>query len=172
MEENELNMDEFANRFKSKDDDTFAANDIMVVGVGGGGGNAVNHMYKQGVEKVTFVVCNTDEVAVRASEVPNKVVIGNGRGAGNDPQKAKEFAERDIEKIEAIFHPDTRMAFITAGMGGGNAAADGIIEQKGDAVAGKDSEAQSGHIGDKPVRLNNSALSGVGHHIGSGNGTD
>ena len=57
-------------------------------------------------------------------------------------------------------------------MGGGNAAADGIIEQKGDAVAGKDSEAQSGHIGDKPVRLNNSALSGVGHHIGSGNGTD
>ena len=73
MEENELNMDEFANRFKSKDDDTFAANDIMVVGVGGGGGNAVNHMYKQGVEKVTFVVCNTDEVAeaieqVRATE--------------------------------------------------------------------------------------------------------
>ena len=127
MEENELNMDEFANRFKSKDDDTFAANDIMVVGVGGGGGNAVNHMYKQGVEKVTFVVCNTDEVAVRASEVPNKVVIGKGRGAGNDPQKAKEFAERDIEKIEAIFHPDTRMAFITAGMGGGTGTGAGPV---------------------------------------------
>lgn len=127
MEENELNMDEFANSFKAKSEEPIAANDIMVVGVGGGGGNAVNHMYKQGVEQVTFVVCNTDEVAVKASEVPNKVVIGNGRGAGNDPQKAKEFAERDIEKIEAIFHPDTRMAFITAGMGGGTGTGAGPV---------------------------------------------
>jgi len=127
MEENELNMDEFANSFKSKSDFMSQTNDIMVVGVGGGGGNAVNHMYKQGVDKVTFVVCNTDEVAVKASDVPNKVVIGNGRGAGNDPQKAKEFAERDIDKIEEIFNPDTRMAFITAGMGGGTGTGAGPV---------------------------------------------
>ena len=113
-----LNMDDLANRINDKNTPR-EVNDIMVVGVGGGGGNAVNHMFRQGVEKVTFVVCNTDAAAVNASPVPNKVIIGDGRGAGNDPQKAKKFAEEDIERIEAIFDDQTRMVFITAGMGGG-----------------------------------------------------
>lgn len=94
-------------------------NDIMVVGVGGGGGNAVNYMYKQGVENVTFLVLNTDKMAVENSPVPNKVIIGDGRGAGNKPEKAREFAEEAIEQINAIFDNKPRMVFITAGMGGG-----------------------------------------------------
>lgn len=94
-------------------------NDIMVVGVGGGGGNAVNHMFRQGVEQVTFVVINTDADAVRNSPVPNKVVIGNGKGAGNKPEVARMNAEDDIDKIYRVFDGSAKMAFITAGMGGG-----------------------------------------------------
>lgn len=102
-------------------------NDIMVVGVGGGGGNAVNHMFRQGVEKVTFVVCNTDKVAVEESPVPNKVIIGDGRGAGNVPERGKQYAEEDIEKIENIFNGPARMVFITAGMGGGTGTGAGPV---------------------------------------------
>lgn len=102
-------------------------NVIMAVGVGGGGGNAVNHMFREGVENVTFVVCNTDAGAVRNSPVPNKVVIGNGLGAGNNPEVARKFAEEDIEKIEAIFDNNAQMVFITAGMGGGTGTGAGPV---------------------------------------------
>ena len=119
MDENNFNIDKFASQFNDRNQAPRETNDIMVIGVGGGGGNAVNHMFHQGVQEVTFVVCNTDKKAVDESDVPNKVVIGNGRGAGNDPKKAQKFAEDDIDKIEAIFDDETRMVFITAGMGGG-----------------------------------------------------
>ena len=113
-----LNIDGLANQFN---DSLVPAeeNDIMVIGVGGGGGNAVNHMFRQGVDKVTFVVCNTDKMAVNESPVPNKVIIGDGRGAGNKPEKARKFAEEDIDKITSIFDNSAKMVFITAGMGGG-----------------------------------------------------
>ena len=94
-------------------------NDIMVIGVGGGGGNAVNHMFRQGADKVTFVVLNTDAIAVNSSPVPNKLVIGNGRGAGANPEVARQFAEDDIDKIYSIFDSSAKMVFITAGMGRG-----------------------------------------------------
>lgn len=117
MDEN-LDIDALASLFKESG--TPAEHyDIMVVGVGGGGGNAVNHMFRQGVENVTFVVCNTDAMAVENSPVANKVVIGNGRGAGNKPEVARKFAEDDIDRIEAIFRNPAKMVFITAGMGGG-----------------------------------------------------
>lgn len=117
-----INIDEFDNlaeQYRDKNEPTYDTNDIMVIGVGGGGGNAVNHMFHQGAKEVTFVVLNTDAKAVNESDVPNKVIIGNGRGAGNDPKKAEKNAEDDIEKIREIFNGDTRMVFITAGMGGG-----------------------------------------------------
>ncbi|MDE5685581.1 MAG: cell division FtsZ family protein, partial [Paramuribaculum sp.] len=126
MDENNLNIDEFADKFKNNTEPQ-SPTDIMVIGVGGGGGNAVNHMYRQGAKEVTFVVCNTDKKAVDESVVPNKVVIGNGRGAGNDPKKAEKFAEEDIEKIRAIFNDETRMVFITAGMGGGTGTGAGPV---------------------------------------------
>lgn len=119
MDNNYINIDDLAQQFNDGKDHSRPSNDIMVIGVGGGGGNAVNHMYHQGAEEITFVVCNTDKKAVENTDVPIKVVIGNGRGAGNDPKKAEKFAEDDIDKIEAIFDDDTRMVFITAGMGGG-----------------------------------------------------
>lgn len=113
-----LNLDSLASQF-NESGTPVEQNDIMVVGVGGGGGNAVNHMFRQGVDKVTFVVCNTDRMAVEQSPIPNKVIIGDGRGAGNKPEKARKFAEDDIEKIYKIFDNNAKMAFITAGMGGG-----------------------------------------------------
>lgn len=100
---------------------------IKVVGVGGGGGNAVNYMYKQGIEGVSFALINTDRMALRSSPVPYKVQIGNGLGAGNKPEKAKRFAEEDIEKIEAMFDDGTEMVFITAGMGGGTGTGAGPV---------------------------------------------
>lgn len=92
---------------------------IKVIGVGGGGSNAISHMFRQGVEHVMFVVCNTDRQALKNSPVPTKVLIGNGLGAGNKPKVAEEAAEKDIEKIRALFQDSTKMVFITAGMGGG-----------------------------------------------------
>ena len=92
---------------------------IKVIGVGGGGSNAISHMFRQGVEHVMFVVCNTDRQALKNSPVPTKVLIGNGLGAGNKPKVAEEAAEKDIEKIRALFQDNTKMVFITAGMGGG-----------------------------------------------------
>ena len=93
---------------------------IKVIGVGGGGGNAVNHMYHQGIGGVSFVLCNTDAQALRNSPVPVKVQLGaKGEGAGNIPEVAKKLAEESASEVEALFDDNTRMAFITAGMGGG-----------------------------------------------------
>ena len=93
---------------------------IKVIGVGGGGGNAVNHMYRQGIEGVDFIVCNTDMKALTSSPVPNKIPLGDlGLGAGNKPERARKAAEAKEKDIrEAISH-NTQMLFITAGMGGG-----------------------------------------------------
>ena len=93
---------------------------IKVIGVGGGGGNAVNHMYKEGIHDVTFVVCNTDNQALNDSPVPVKLQLGKeGLGAGNRPEKARAAAEESIQDIRNMLNDGTRMAFITAGMGGG-----------------------------------------------------
>ena len=93
---------------------------IKVIGVGGGGGNALNHMYKEGIHDVTFVVCNTDNQALNDSPVPVKLQLGSeGLGAGNRPEKAKAAAEESIADIHNMLDDGTRMAFITAGMGGG-----------------------------------------------------
>ncbi len=93
---------------------------IKVIGVGGGGGNAVNHMYREGIHDVTFVVCNTDNQALNDSPVPVKLQLGHeGLGAGNRPARAKAAAEETIEDIKRMLSDGTRMAFITAGMGGG-----------------------------------------------------
>ena len=93
---------------------------IKVIGVGGGGGNAVNHMYKEGIHDVTFVVCNTDNQALEESPVLRKLQLGSeGLGAGNRPAKARAAAEESIEDIKNMLNDGCRMAFITAGMGGG-----------------------------------------------------
>jgi len=93
---------------------------IKVVGVGGGGGNAVNHMYREGIHDVTFVLCNTDNQALNDSPVPVHLQLGKeGLGAGNKPEKARQAAEESIDDIRNMFSDGTRMAFITAGMGGG-----------------------------------------------------
>ena len=93
---------------------------IKVIGVGGGGGNAVNHMYQEGIHDVTFAVCNTDNQALDQSPVPVKLQLGSeGLGAGNRPEKAKRAAEDTIDGIKAMLSDGCKMAFITAGMGGG-----------------------------------------------------
>lgn len=93
---------------------------IKVIGVGGGGGNAVNHMYREGIHDVTFVLCNTDKQALNDSPVPMHLQLGSeGLGAGNKPAKAREAAEESIEDIKNMLNDGTRMTFITAGMGGG-----------------------------------------------------
>lgn len=92
---------------------------IKAVGVGGGGNNAVNHMYRQGIKNVSFVNINSDSQALRHSDVPNVLQIGDGLGAGNKPEKAKAFAEEAADEISHLFDDDTRMVFVTAGMGGG-----------------------------------------------------
>ncbi len=96
---------------------------IKVIGVGGGGGNAVNHMYRQGIKDVSFVVCNTDNQALLKSPVPNKIQLGTdtteGLGAGGNPTVARKAAEETIEKINMMLKDNTKMVFITAGMGGG-----------------------------------------------------
>ncbi len=96
---------------------------IKVIGVGGGGGNAVNHMYRQGITDVSFVVCNTDNQALVKSPVPTKIQLGadttEGLGAGGKPEVARRAAEESIEKIHDILKDNTKMVFITAGMGGG-----------------------------------------------------
>ncbi len=93
---------------------------IKVIGVGGGGGNAVNHMYKEGIHEVTFVLCNTDAQSLNDSPVPVHLQLGKeGLGAGNKPAKAKEAAEETLDDIKKMLNDGTKMAFITAGMGGG-----------------------------------------------------
>ena len=93
---------------------------IKVIGVGGGGGNAVNHMYREGIHDVTFVLCNTDNQALNDSPVPVHLQLGKeGLGAGNRPEKARQAAEESLDDIKNVLNDGTRMAFITAGMGGG-----------------------------------------------------
>ena len=93
---------------------------IKVIGVGGGGGNAVNHMYREGIHDVTFVLCNTDAQALNDSPVPVHLQLGaEGLGAGNKPERARQAAEESLDDIKAMLSDGTRMTFITAGMGGG-----------------------------------------------------
>ncbi|WP_461632679.1 cell division protein FtsZ [Labilibaculum euxinus] len=96
---------------------------IKVIGVGGGGGNAVNYMYKQGIKDVDFVICNTDAQALETSEIPVKIQLGEslteGRGAGNKPERGEQSAIENLEDIIEVLADNTKMVFITAGMGGG-----------------------------------------------------
>ena len=96
---------------------------IKVIGVGGGGGNAVNHMYREGIHDVTFVLCNTDNQALAESPVPVKLQLGRsitqGLGAGNRPERARDAAEESIDDIKEQLNDGTKRVFITAGMGGG-----------------------------------------------------
>ncbi len=93
---------------------------IKVIGVGGGGGNAVNHMYREGIHDVTFVVCNTDKQILGKSPVLHKLQLGSeGLGAGNKPDKGRAAAEESLDEIKDMLKDGCRMAFITAGMGGG-----------------------------------------------------
>ena len=96
---------------------------IKVIGVGGGGSNAVNHMYNQGIKDVEFIVCNTDAQALNNSPIPNRLQIGvhltQGLGAGANPEVGKNAALENKEEIREMLHEHTKMVFITAGMGGG-----------------------------------------------------
>ncbi len=98
-------------------------NIIKVIGVGGGGSNAVSHMYRQGIVGVDFIICNTDNQAMETSPVPVKVQLGPqltaGRGAGSKPQVGKQACIESLEEIQALINDNTKMVFITAGMGGG-----------------------------------------------------
>ncbi|NTV83807.1 MAG: cell division protein FtsZ [Bacteroidales bacterium] len=93
---------------------------IKVIGVGGGGSNAVNHMYRQGIKGVDFIICNTDAQAMESSPVPTKIQLGEkGLGAGSIPSVGKEAATQKMQQIREILEKNTQMLFITAGMGGG-----------------------------------------------------
>ncbi|RAI98473.1 cell division protein FtsZ [Chitinophaga skermanii] len=96
---------------------------IKVIGIGGGGNNAVNHMFSQRIDGVNFIICNTDAQAIANSPVPNKVQLGphltQGLGAGANPEIGKQATEESFEEIKKILEVNTKMAFITAGMGGG-----------------------------------------------------
>ncbi len=93
---------------------------IKVIGVGGGGGNAVNHMYREGIHDVTFVLCNTDRQALNDSPVPVHLQLGQeGLGAGNKPERARKAAEESEDEVRKMLNDGTKMSFITAGMGGG-----------------------------------------------------
>lgn len=104
---------------------------IKVIGVGGGGGNAVNHMSRKGIKDVDFVVCNTDAQALANSPVTKKVQLGSslteGRGAGNKPEMGKHAAQENIEDVKRAIGEETKMVFITAGMGGGTGTGAGPI---------------------------------------------
>ena len=96
---------------------------IKVIGVGGGGSNAVNYMFSQEIEGVNFIICNTDSQALALSEIPNKIQLGphltQGLGAGANPEIGRQATEESLEEIKRILEVNTKMAFITAGMGGG-----------------------------------------------------
>ena len=99
------------------------SNVIKVIGVGGGGSNAINHMFKQGIKGVDFIVCNTDSQALQSSPVPNKIQLGvsltEGLGAGANPDVGQQSAIESVSEIEKMLDTNTKMIFITAGMGGG-----------------------------------------------------
>ncbi|MFB1021305.1 MAG: cell division protein FtsZ, partial [Vicingaceae bacterium] len=96
---------------------------IKVIGVGGGGSNAVNHMYRQGITGVDFIICNTDQQALDLSPIPNKIQLGStlteGRGAGSNPEVGKNAAIENVDELKELLEKNTQMVFITAGMGGG-----------------------------------------------------
>ena len=92
---------------------------IKVIGVGGGGGNAVQHMWEVGVKNVSFVVVNTDSQVLVPNKVPNKIQLGDGLGAGGDPEVGRKKAEENLDDIKAMLEGDTKMVFVTAGLGGG-----------------------------------------------------
>ncbi len=94
-------------------------NIIKVIGVGGGGGNAIENMYRQGISGVSFVAINTDRQALNSLNIPDKLQLGPGLGAGGRPEKGKMYAEDTAEEIAKLFDDETEMVFITAGMGGG-----------------------------------------------------
>lgn len=112
-------------------------NIIKVIGVGGGGCNAVRNMYKEGIVNVTFAVCNTDSQSLAKSPVPVKIQLGkSGLGAGANPEKGREEAEQNIDDIKRLLDDGTKMVFITAGMGGGTGTGAapiiaGIAKEKG-----------------------------------------
>lgn len=120
-------MDDDTKIYNIDDDSTFLddpnASIIKVIGVGGGGGNAVNYMYRQDIPNVNFVVCNTDKQHLDMSPVPTKLLLGwnvtHGRGAGNNPDVGRKCAEESADDIRKLFEDGTEMVFITAGMGGG-----------------------------------------------------
>ena len=99
------------------------SNVIKVIGVGGGGSNAINHMFEAGINGVDFVICNTDAQALENSMVPNKIQLGvsltEGLGAGANPEVGEQAAIESLEDVKAMLEHSTKMAFITAGMGGG-----------------------------------------------------
>lgn len=92
---------------------------IKVIGVGGGGGNAVGKMYRDAIPEVRYLVCNTDSKALEDSPVPDRLQLGPGLGVGGDPEKGRDFAEKYVDKIRQEFDDNTKMVFVTAGMGGG-----------------------------------------------------
>ncbi len=125
-------MDENQNNIIENEDDqgmldfaytTSSPSIIKVIGVGGGGGNAVNHMFTEGIHDVTFVLCNTDNQALKKSGIPRQIQLGRkltqGLGAGNRPAIARQAAEESIDEIHKMLDDGTKMVFITAGMGGG-----------------------------------------------------
>lgn len=120
-------MDDDSKIYNIADDFSFIddpnASIIKVIGVGGGGGNAVNYMFRQDIPNVNFVVCNTDKQHLDMSPVPTKLLLGwnrtHGRGAGNNPEVGRQCAEDSTEDIQKLFRDGTEMVFITAGMGGG-----------------------------------------------------
>ena len=99
------------------------SNSIKVIGVGGGGSNAVNHMFTQDIKGVDFVICNTDAQALENSPIPNKIQLGanltSGLGAGANPEVGEQAARESMEEIQQMLNTQTKMVFITAGMGGG-----------------------------------------------------
>ena len=113
-------MEEVLSDFTVPADWTNNVEMIKVIGVGGGGCNAVSYMFKQHVEGCTFIVCNTDAQALQQCDVPTKIALGQGLGAGMDAIKARNCAlESEKEISELILGDDTKMLFVTAGMGGG-----------------------------------------------------
>ena len=96
---------------------------IKVIGVGGGGCNAVSHMYEEGIKGVDYLICNTDSQALESSPVPIKIQLGTtlteGRGAGNQPEMGEEAARENYEDLRKVLEDNTKMVFIAAGMGGG-----------------------------------------------------
>ena len=107
------------------------SSDIKVIGVGGGGSNAVNHMFNQGIQGVDFIICNTDRQALDISPVPYKIQLGTelteGRGAGMKPEVGENAALENLEDIRELLSQNTKMLFVTAGMGGGTGTGAGPV---------------------------------------------